>query len=119
MGVKVTSYVKQAIKANSAGVDKGMQIIAIDVTTLVKKNLTSMKAVDTGQLRNSYLWKKIKNGYRVGSAVLHAIYIEFGTRFMAARPAFRLAIALVMRGPKAAEAMKKSMVNSVKRATPK
>lgn len=117
--VKIKSYVSKAIKANEAGIEKELAKTAVLVTNQTKRNLTDLKAVDTGQLRASYAWKKNKNGYVVFSNVLHAIYIEFGTRKMSARPAFRTAIDMVTKGLTASKAMAKAMQNSVKKAVPK
>lgn len=53
-------------------------------------------AVDTGHLRNSIGVQKIGEGaYRVGTDVKYALYLEFGTRRMAARPFMRPALEAV------------------------
>ncbi|EYB67412.1 hypothetical protein DEIPH_ctg041orf0008 [Deinococcus phoenicis] len=47
-------------------------------------------AVDSGDLRNSIGVQKIKDGhYRVGTNKKHGVYMEFGTRKVAARPWLR------------------------------
>lgn len=47
-------------------------------------------AVDSGDLRNSIGVQKMKDGhYRVGTNKKHGLYMEFGTRKVAARPWMR------------------------------
>lgn len=50
-------------------------------------------AVDTGRLRQSITALKVDDGHwRVGTNVVYAPYLEFGTRRMAARPFMRVAV---------------------------
>jgi len=42
--------------------------------------------VDTGNLARSYRMQEIPNGYRVGTNVYYAPFVEFGTYKMAAQP---------------------------------
>lgn len=44
-----------------------------------KENLTTLKAVDTGNLRNSITHKVVENVAYIGTDVEYAIYIEMGT----------------------------------------
>jgi HK97 gp10 family phage protein len=55
--------------------------------------------VDTGTLRRSIHTVFSNGGLKalVGPSVAYSIYVEFGTRFMAARPYMRPAAALVLR----------------------
>jgi len=59
-------------------------------------------APDTGQLVKSILWKRtdgpgpIDAKVDAGSAVLKSLFLEYGTRRMAARPAFRPALARIL-----------------------
>ena len=49
--------------------------------------------VDTGRLRQSIGVKRVGDGhYRVGTNVLYAPYVEFGTRYMRAQPFMRPAV---------------------------
>ena len=60
-----------------------------------KGRLTLMKAVDTGLLKGSVRVQFSSDFLRavIGTAVEYAIYVEFGTRRMAPRPAYRLTVA--------------------------
>lgn len=131
MGVKVTSYTKQAIKANDAGVNTGMLKTAIMVTTQAKY----LTPVDSDLLRASIMWKgggKVggnesgpqlsinpKSGYIVGTAVEYGVYQEYGTRKMTAQPYMRPAIDIITKGATAKSAMAKAMIASVSKAVPK
>ena len=44
-----------------------------------KENLTMLKAVDTGNLRNSITHKVLENEVYIGTDVEYAIYVELGT----------------------------------------
>lgn len=46
-------------------------------------------AVDSGDLRRSIGLKKIPNGWRVGTNQKHGLFMEYGTRTIAARPWMR------------------------------
>jgi len=55
--------------------------------------------VDTGRLRQSIGLQKVGDGhYRVGTNVVYAPYVEFGTRRMAAQPFMRPALEAVRGG---------------------
>ena len=55
-------------------------------------------AVDSGRLRQSITALHVGEGrWRVGTNAFYAIYLEFGTRRMAARPFIRPALEKVMR----------------------
>ena len=111
------------LKATREGIIAGNIEIASNVTTQAKALAPGENS--TGQLRNSIMWNvgglkggndgdmdinvspEWNEGY-VGSAVLHAIYQEFGTRYMDAQPYLRPAIDLVVKG-KAPELVKKAI----------
>lgn len=80
--------------ALAAVADKVVERVALTILTGTKDNLTSMGAVDTGNLRDSYAAVRVKPAtWRVGTNIFYAPFVEFGTRYMAARPAFGQAVA--------------------------
>lgn len=133
--VKVTSYVKQAIKGNSEGIDKAMLIMAGQVTSQAKQNINSNDTIDTGKLIGSVMWKgqgksgghtkgptlstNPRSGYIVGTATEYAVYIEFGTRKMFPKPFLRPAVDVVAKGSTLDAAMKKAIMESLKMRLPK
>jgi len=57
------------------------------------KATTFFKAVDTGNYRSNHAWRKTGKGKRrIYNNTLYALFIELGTRFMAARPVMRLGL---------------------------
>ena len=59
----------------------------------VAEKAKRLAPVRTGRLRNSIYWRKTGFlGYMVGAAVYYAGFVEFGTRYMRARPYLRPAI---------------------------
>ena len=127
MSVKTKSYVPQAIKAVTAGTEKALLETAIKVTSQAKQ----LTPVDTGQLRNSLMWKTEQTdggntggpkltepvkGVSVidGTAVEHGVYQEYGTRKMAAQPFLRTAIDIVTNGVTAERAAAKAMNDTVR-----
>jgi HK97 gp10 family phage protein len=133
--VKVTSYVKQAIKGNSDGIDKAMLIMAGKVTAQAKQNINSNDTIDTGKLIGSVMWKgqgktgghtkgpflsyNPRSGYIVGTATEYAVYIEFGTRKMFPKPFLRPAIGVVAKGNSLDSSMKKAITESLKMRVPR
>jgi HK97 gp10 family phage protein len=133
--VKVTSYVKQAIKGNSEGIDKAMQIMAGNVASQAKQNIQSNDTIDTGKLIGSVMWKgqgksggntegpalrtNPRSGYIVGTATEYAVYIEYGTSKMFPKPFFRPAIGVVAKGNSLDPSMKKAITESLKMRVPK
>lgn len=102
-------------------IDEGNELAILELVTKVSALSTALAPIDQGQLRNSIMGRtkdtdvgfndgpkdpaprkiaemaKDGEGY-VGSAVLHAIYNEFGTRKMPAQPFLRPAINSVANG---------------------
>lgn len=108
-GPVVKSFVPQALQAVQAGTITAARETAIKVASLAK----SLAPVDTGQLKGSIMWKDARSrtglhdegpklsvtppagGIVVGTAVEHAVYQEFGTRKMPAKPYLRPAVSIV------------------------
>jgi HK97 gp10 family phage protein len=68
--------------------------------------------VRTGRLRNSVYWRKTGFlGYEVGARVFYAGFVEFGTRFMRARPYLRPAIEEKL--PEIREELKDALVEAL------
>jgi HK97 gp10 family phage protein len=68
--------------------------------------------VRTGRLRNSIYWRKTGFlGYTVGARVFYAGFVEFGTRFMRARPYLRPAIEEKL--PEIREELKDALVGAL------
>lgn len=125
------SYIPQTIKAIESGGMDGLIKLAARVITETK-SLAQFGRYQTGNLRNSYMWKtktesdgyegggKLKqsagtNEVIMGSGSDHATYVEMGTRKMTAQPHFRVALDIILRGANAAKAMSEALANSVKK----
>jgi hypothetical protein len=105
------------VKGIVNGILQGNIKILSEVVTQTK----ALAPVKYGQLKNSYMWKvpgqsgglndsggesaeneidvnpKENEGY-AGTALLHAIYQEFGTRYMKPQPHFRPSIDMIAKG---------------------
>ena len=121
-------------KAVQEGNEKAMIALLLKVAAQAK----ALAPVDHGELRNSIMYStktetggfndsggdpakdklrvrpKQGEGY-VGTAVLHGVYQEFGTRFMNAQPYLRPAVSIEANGSKAKAAIEKAQDESVKR----
>jgi len=105
-------------------VQEGNQAAIIELVTRVTAQAKALAPVDFGQLKNSIMGRVKGEDYGfnksggksatqklteradegegfVGSALLHAIYNEFGTRKMAAQPFLRPAVGIEANGAKA------------------
>ena len=79
---------------------------AHDIEAQAKVNVHQVKAIDTGTMLNSIQATKIGTAHwRVVVGVDYGVHVEWGTRFMAARPFFRPAINTVQ--PTFLEAMRR------------
>ena len=121
-------------RASDVALDKTILKTVIQVANQAKR----LCPVDLGQLRNSIMWKtqnregglndsggeaaeneitdvpKKAEGY-VGANLLHAIYQEFGTRNMPAQPYLRIAIDIVVNGASYETAIKKVVIEEMKK----
>ena len=128
---RATKNMAEVLDGIGVGGKHGLSDVGVLVVNRVKKNLSqkgtgriyrrgrvlhqasspgSPPAVDTGRLRASYTWQvgeDIRGVYvEVGTNVVYAPWLEFGTRYMEARPHLRPAIeeltneivALIVRG---------------------
>lgn len=80
----------------SREVESSLQVASEDISVRAK----SLAPVDTGDLRDSYMWEKVEDGrYRIGSnpyrgvyrrghPTTYAPYVEFGTSRAPAQPHF-------------------------------
>ena len=90
-------------KLLKAGVTKPLEKAVFRIGTLgqneVKKNIKEQKLIDTGQLRQSSLFKpfvdKTKGKITIGKD--YGIHHEFGTKYLTARPFFRPMIETVQK----------------------
>lgn len=131
-----TKNLADVLDGIGVGGKKGLSDVGVLVSNRVKKNLSQKgtgrlyqrggvihqasapgqpPAVDTGRLRSSYTWRTgedFRGVYvEVGTNVVYAPWLEFGTRYMQARPHLRPAIdeltnqivALIVRGVVAEE----------------
>lgn len=74
---------------------KNLEAVGVFVESEAKKNIVSMKAVDTGRLLNSIDHKMVdEDTVKIYSDVKHSSYVELGTHLMAPRPFLRNAIKL-------------------------
>lgn len=112
-----TKALAQVLDGIGVGGKKGLADVGVVVTNRVKKNLSQKgtgriyrrggvlhqasapgrpPAVDTGRLRASYTWRTGEDMggvfVEVGTNVVYAPWLEFGTRYMEARPHLRPAI---------------------------
>jgi HK97 gp10 family phage protein len=85
------------IKANMlANAEAFTAKAAMDMEASMKARIISQGAVDTGFLLNSVQATKVGPAHwRVTVGAHYGIYVDFGTRFMAARPFFAPAVAEV------------------------
>lgn len=119
-------------------VEEGSEKAILELVTRVTAQAKALAPVDQGQLRNSIMGRVEKedigfndgSGERapdkirerakegqgfVGTAVLHGIYQEFGTRFTRAQPYLRPAVDIEANGTKAKAAVLKAQSASVTR----
>lgn len=112
-----TKALGEVLGGIGVGGKKGLADVGVVATNRVKRNLSQRgtgriyrrggvihqasapgqpPAVDTGRLRSSYTWRTgedIRGVYvEVGTNVVYAPWLEFGTRYMKARPHLRPAI---------------------------
>jgi len=119
-------------------VQEGSGKAILELVTRVTAQAKALAPVDKGQLRNSIMGRtqledigfndgsgeraplkileKANAGQGlVGTAVLHGIYQEFGTRFTRAQPYLRPAVDIEANGTKAKTAVLKAQNDSVKK----
>lgn len=117
-------------------IEEGSKAAILELVTKVTAQAKSLAPVDTGQLRGSIMGEvkggefghqegprinknpKDGEGY-VGTAVLHGIYNEFGTRKLQAQPFLRPAISAETGGGKAAKIIKALQLDAVKKGMAK
>lgn len=92
-GVKFDdAAVRRLFEGPDGVVAKGLAKKAVQVERTAKR----LCPVDTGRLRSSITWSLEQDGRGlyalVGTNVVYAAYVEFGTRFMAAQPFLRPAL---------------------------
>lgn len=112
-----TKALAEVLDGIGVGGKKGLSDVGVVVTNRVKKRLSQRgtgrvyrrgrvfhqasapgmpPAVDTGRLRSSYTWRTgedVRGPYvEIGTNVEYAPWLEFGTRYMQARPHLRPAI---------------------------
>ena len=73
-------------------VERCLTILGMKAEGYAKKNITQMRAVDTGNLRNSITFQTQEKEVLIGTNVEYAPYVELGTRKMRARPFLTRAI---------------------------
>lgn len=85
--------IKGALRRFDGDIDDLLDISAELIRGEMVKSATYFKAVDTGNYRSSFAWRREgRHTRRVFNPVSYAIFIELGTRFMAARPVMRLGL---------------------------
>ena len=82
---------KALAKARKA-VKQGLEAAGVVVETEAMRLIVQQNIIDTGNLLNSISHEVDGETARVGTAVEYAVYQEYGTRFMAARPWLRPAV---------------------------
>lgn len=112
--VRASEYLAKALGAIGVGGKDGLADVGVEVTNEVRRRLSqpgkgrtyrrgqvlhrasrpgSPPAVDTGRLRASYTWRVGEDAQgpyvEIGTNVLYAPFLEFGTRKMAPRPHLR------------------------------
>lgn len=115
------------------GSEEGIESATIELLSRIISEAKSLSPVDTGQLRGSLMWKtsKMSGGFEkgeklkeevkefqgiAGTAALHAMYQEFGTRKMKPQPFLRPAIAIWAKGQNAQAVLKKVQIEKMKGA---
>lgn len=114
----------------------GNENAILELVTRVTSTAKNLAPVDTGQLKGSIMGKvkgaeyghtggpmiserpKEGEGY-VGTAVLHGIYNEFGTRNLAAQPFLRPAVATEANGLKSSYIVKKLQIDAIRKGMAK
>lgn len=92
-GFEIRKDNSDAIKAAlDDAVVRCLTILGMKAEGYAKKNITQMKAVDTGNLRNSITFQVGEDEVLIGTNVEYATYVELGTRRMRARPYLTRAI---------------------------
>ena len=79
---------KEILSALESQIQAALEDCGLDAESFAKQNITSQKAVDTGNLLNSITHKVEGEGaetvMHVGTAVEYAPYVEYGTGIYAA-----------------------------------
>lgn len=77
----------QALTRKGADVDKAIGKLAIDTGGRAQMNIREVGAIDTSFMINTTRARQIgERLWSIGTAAYYGIFIEYGTRFMAARP---------------------------------
>jgi HK97 gp10 family phage protein len=128
--ITIKSYVPQAVVAVDNAVKNEITKTIIKITAQAKSLANFEKNYQTGQLKGSIMWKTgTKSGGNtsgtaltektsdfdgiVGTANDHGIYVEKGTRKMAAQPYLEPAVSIVT-GSGFEKSAAKSMANEMK-----
>lgn len=79
MGLKITDNSKLVLQASEEQILKALTACGMLAEGYAKANITTQKAVDTGQLRNSITNIVKEHTVFIGSNLEYAAYVELGT----------------------------------------
>lgn len=83
---------KEALAKAQGGMKRGLEAAAIVVLGETDNNIVTKNIIDTSHLRGSMTHEVKGDTATVGTNVEYAVYHEFGTSRMAARPFLRPAV---------------------------
>lgn len=97
---KLGFHLQEVRRALGDGGQAGMRKVAEEGVSRIKALIShpgrslpgQPPGLQTGQLRESYKWDEEKDGVKIYSDLDYSIYLELGTRYMAARPHVRPAL---------------------------
>ena len=77
----------QALANKGADIDKAIGKLAVDTGAQAQMNIREVGAIDTSFMVNTTRARQIgERLWSIGTAAYYGVFIEYGTRFMAARP---------------------------------
>lgn len=91
--IKIENHSNEAKAELNRKIPIILEALGIEGEGNAVSEITSMGAVDTGRLRGSISHAHDDENAYIGTNVEYAPYVEFGTKYMAARPFLRNAAA--------------------------
>ena len=80
----------QALARKGVNVEDVFAKLAMDTAARAALNIRAVGAIDTSYMVNTTAARRLEGGSRfswtIGTAAFYGVFIEFGTRFMGARP---------------------------------
>lgn len=103
---------RQALEGASHSIRVAANRVADEEAPKIVERAREIVPVRTGRLRNSIYWRKTGFlGFEVGATMPYAGFVEYGTRYMRARPYLRPAMKEKL--PEIREALKDAIIEAI------